>query len=155
MKLEQKQGFRVSDDGAYYINMESEDILERMRKKNISLSKKARNLGVCMKVAPVIAFFIAYPLGALISSIIQKPVEDAFYIVAPVIAISLYISLKKLSGAQQGVIEEMGKQVDSAVAETQEIAYGERNTKEDVDEKEADSESDSEEDNQKYTMKAN
>ncbi|MBE4202729.1 hypothetical protein HJ090_11375 [Vibrio parahaemolyticus] len=44
MKLEQKQGFRVSEDGAYYINIESEDILERMRKKNISLSKKSKKL---------------------------------------------------------------------------------------------------------------
>ncbi len=154
MKLEQKQGFRVSEDGAYYINIESEDILERMRKKNISLSKKARNLGICIKAAPVIAFFIAYPLGALISNIIQKPVEDAFYIVAPVIAITLYISLKKLSGAQQDVIEAMGKQVDSAVAETQEIAYGERNVKEDVEDQEADSDSGFGEENQKHTRKA-
>ncbi|MCS0314099.1 hypothetical protein ACXHQ0_19780 [Vibrio antiquarius] len=153
MKLEQKQGFRVSDDGAYYINIESEDILERMRKKNISLSKKARNLGVCMKAAPIIAFFIAYPLGALVSSIIQKPVEDAFYIVAPVLAIALYFSLKKLSGAQQGIIEEMGKQVDSAVAETQEIAYGERNIKDDAEEQESDSDSGSDKENQKHTVR--
>ncbi|TOJ27302.1 hypothetical protein CGI42_27915, partial [Vibrio parahaemolyticus] len=65
-----------------------------------------------------------------------------------------YISLKKLSGAQQDVIEAMGKQVDSAVAETQEIAYGERNVKEDVEDQEADSDSGFGEENQKHTRKA-
>ncbi len=126
MELQEKHGFKVSDGGAYYLNEKSQKILDQMKEKNTSLSKKLRSTRLVIKATPFAAFFIAYPIGGLVSSILQKPVEDVFYMVAPVVAILLYASLKRLTGIQDSIIEEMGSTVDLAVEDTQHIAYGEK-----------------------------